>query len=238
MKNVLITGSSRGLGAKIIEKFASNGYNVIINYKTSKMCAERLKEYVENTYKVCAFVYKCDVSKEDEVGNLFDKINDDVGNIDVIVNNAGICKDNELDSKTSKEFMEVIENNLLSTFLVCKYAAKFMNKGSIVNVASNNIYNGSYIESVDYDSSKAGVVSLTHNFAKLLAPNIRVNAIAPGWIDTDMTKDIDINFRKKEEDKILLGRFASSEEIADAVYFLASNTYINSVVLRIDGGIK
>ena len=238
MKTVLVTGSSRGLGAKIIEKFASNGYNVIINYKTSKKCAEKLKEYIENTYKVCVFAYKCDVSKEDEVINLFDKINNEVGNPDVIVNNAGICKDNEIDSKTSKEFMEVIENNLLSTFLVCKYGSSLINKGCIVNVASNNIYNGSYIESVDYDASKAGIVSLTHNFAKHLAPNIRVNAIAPGWIETDMTKDIDINFKKMEENRILLSRFASSNEIADAIYFLASNTYVNNIVLRIDGGIK
>ena len=238
MKTVLVTGSSRGLGAKIIEKFASNGYNVIINYKTSKKCAEKLKEYIENTYKVCVFAYKCDVSKEDEVINLFDKINNEVGNPDVIVNNAGICKDNEIDSKTSKEFMEVIENNLLSTFLVCKYGSSLINKGCIVNVASNNIYNGSYIESVDYDASKAGIVSLTHNFAKHLAPNIRVNAIAPGWIETDMTKDIDINFKKMEKNRILLSRFASSNEIADAIYFLASNTYVNNIVLRIDGGIK
>ncbi len=238
MKTVLVTGSSRGLGAKIIEKFASNGYNVIINYKTSKRSAEDLKTYIENTYKVSAYVYEGDVSKEDEVIKLFNKIKAEIGVIDVIVNNAGICKDNELDNKNSKEFMEVIENNLLSTFLVCKYGSKLINKGSIINVASNNIYNGSYIESTDYDASKAGIVSLTHNFAKHLAPDIRVNAIAPGWIETDMTKDIDAFFKKSEEEKILLGRFAKKEEIADAVYFLASNTYVNNIVLRIDGGLK
>ena len=238
MKTVLVTGSSRGLGAKIIEKFASNGYNVIINYKTSKECAENLKKYLENTYKVNVYVYGCDVSKEKEVIKLFNKIKEKIGNIDVIINNAGICKDNEIENKTGKEFMEVIENNLLSTFLVCKYGSDIINKGSIINVASDNIYNGSYIESVDYDASKAGIVSLTHNFAKYLAPNIRVNAIAPGWIETDMTQNIDSCFKKSEEGKILLGRFASKEEIADAVYFLASNTYVNNIVLRIDGGIK
>ena len=238
MKTVLVTGSSRGLGAKIIEKFASNGYNVIINYKTSKECAENLKKYLENTYKVNVYVYGCDVSKEKEVIKFFNKIKEKIDNIDVIINNAGICKDNEIENKTGKEFMEVIENNLLSTFLVCKYGSDIINKGSIINVASDNIYNGSYIESVDYDASKAGIVSLTHNFAKYLAPNIRVNAIAPGWIETDMTQNIDSCFKKSEEGKILLGRFASKEEIADAVYFLASNTYVNNIVLRIDGGIK
>lgn len=238
MKTILVTGSSRGLGAKIIEKFASHGYNVIINYKTSKECANDLKIYLENNYKVNVYVYRCNVSKENEVKELFDKIKEQIGNIDVIVNNAGICIDNEIENKTAEEFMDVIKNNLLSTFLVCKYGSNLIDKGSIVNVASNNIYNGSYIESVDYDASKAGIVSLTHNFAKYLAPNIRVNAIAPGWIETDMTKDIDTYFKKIEEKKILLERFASKEEIADAVYFLANNTYVNNIVLRVDGGIK
>ena len=141
MKTVLVTGSSRGLGASVIEYFASKGYNTIINYHSSKRCAEDLKEYIENTYKVKAYVYKCDVSKEDEVKDLFNKIKNDIGNIDCLVNNAGISKDNSLDDKTSKEFMEVIENNLLSTFLTCKYVKLIMNKGSIINVASNNIIN-------------------------------------------------------------------------------------------------
>lgn len=238
MKTVLVTGSSRGLGASVIEYFASKGYNTIINYYSSKRCAEDLKEYIENTYKVKAYVYKCDVSKEDEVKDLFNKIKNDIGNIDCLVNNAGISKDNSLENKTSKEFMEVIENNLLSTFLTCKYVKLIMDKGSIINVASNNIYSGSYIESIDYDASKAGVISLTHSLARFLAPNICVNAVAPGWILTDMTKDLDLNFKKCEEDKILLKRFGKSEEIADAVYFLASNEYVNDCILRIDGGIR
>ena len=102
----------------------------------------------------------------------------------------------------------------------------------------SNTYEGSYIESIDYDASKAGVISLTHSLARFLAPNIRVNAVAPGWILTDMTKDLDLNFKKCEEDKILLKRFGKPEEIADAVYFLASNEYVNDCILRIDGGIR
>lgn len=238
MKTVLVTGSSRGLGATVVKYFASKGYNTIINYHSSKRCAEDLKEYIEKTYKVKAYVYKCDISKEDEVISLFNKIKEEIGHIDCLVNNAGISKDNNLENKRGKEFMEVIENNLLSTFLTCKYVKLVMNKGSIINVASNNIYNGSYIESVDYDASKAGIVSLTHNFAKVYAPNIRVNSVAPGWIDTDMTSNIDSTFKNDEISKILLGRFACKEEIADAIYFLASNSYINDAVLKIDGGIK
>ena len=238
MKTVLVTGSSRGLGATVIEYFASKGYNTIINYNVSKRCAEDLKKYIENTYKVKVYVYKCDVSKENEVKGLFNKIKEDIGNIDCLVNNAGISIDNSLENKTSKEFMKVIENNLLSVFLTCKYVKLVMNNGSIINVASNNIYNGSYIESIDYDASKAGIVSLTHNFAKDYAPSIRVNSIAPGWIDTDMTCNIDTTFKNEEISKILLERFASKEEIADAIYFLASNSYVNDTILKIDGGLK
>ena len=238
MKTVLVTGSSRGLGATVVEYFASKGYNTIINYNVSKRCAEDLKKYIENTYKVKVYVYKCDVSKEEEVKGLFNKIKEEIGNIDCLVNNAGISIDNSLENKTSKEFMKVIENNLLSVFLTCKYVKLVMNNGSIINVASNNIYNGSYIESVDYDASKAGIVSLTHNFAKNYAPSIRVNSVAPGWIDTDMTSNIDSTFKNEETNKILLKRFASKEEIADAIYFLASNSYVNDTILKIDGGLK
>ena len=238
MKTVLVTGSSRGLGATVIEYFASKGYNTIINYNVSKRCAEDLKKYIENTYKVKVYVYKCDISKEIEVKGLFNKIKEDIGNIDCLVNNAGISIDNCLENKTSKEFMKVIENNLLSVFLTCKYVKLVMNNGSIINVASNNIYNGSYIESIDYDASKAGIVSLTHNFAKNYSPKIRVNSIAPGWIDTDMTCNIDTTFKNEEISKILLERFASKEEIADAIYFLASNSYVNDTILKIDGGLK
>ncbi len=238
MKTVLVTGSSRGLGATVIEYFASKGYNTIINYNVSKRCAEDLKKYIENTYKVKVYVYKCDISKENEVKGLFNKIKEDIGNIDCLVNNAGISIDNCLENKTSKEFMKVIENNLLSVFLTCKYVKLVMNNGSIINVASNNIYNGSYIESIDYDASKAGIVSLTHNFAKNYSPKIRVNSIAPGWIDTDMTCNIDTTFKNEEISKILLERFASKEEIADAIYFLASNSYVNDTILKIDGGLK
>ena len=238
MKTIFISGSSRGLGSSIAKTFASNNYNIIINYNKSQKEANDLKEELENNYSIKCFLYKCDVSNEEEVKNMFANIKNDIGNIDVVVNNAGISIDNSIEEKSACEFMKVLNVNLLGTYLICKNALEVLKKGSIINVASNNIYNGSYIESIDYDASKAGIISLTHNLAKYLSPNIRVNAIAPGWILTDMTKNIDKDFKKKEEDKILLNRFATSEEIADAVYFLANNTYVNDCVLKIDGGIK
>lgn len=238
MKTVFISGSSRGLGASIAKTFAQNNYNIIINYNKSENDANNLKNELETKYNIKCYLYKCDVSNELEVINMFESIKSNIGNIDCIINNAGISKDNDLINKTSKEFMEVIKVNLLSVYLISKYAKYVLEKGSIINIASNNIYNGSYIESVDYDASKEGVVSLTHNFAKDYAPNIRVNALAPGWIETSMTEYLDENFKQEEVNKILLNRFAKKEEIADAVLFLANNEYVNDTILKIDGGIK
>lgn len=235
---VLITGGARSLGACIAELFASKGFDVIINYNNSYVDANNLKNKLEKEYDVRCLVCKADVSNEAEVRKMFDVIKNTFGNIDCVINNAGICKDNILKDKDSDEFLSVLKTNLVGTFLVCKYGRKLINEGNIVNVASNNIYNGSYIESVDYDASKSGIVSLTHNFAKEFAPFIRVNAVAPGWIDTDMNKDMMTSYKKSESDKILLGRFANANEVADAIYFLASNTYVNDCILKIDGGIK
>lgn len=238
MKTVFISGASRGLGAIIAKTFASNNYNIIINYNKSEHKAINLKKDLESKYNIKCFLYKCDVSNEFEVKDMFLRIKGEIGNIDCVINNAGISLDNSLIDKTSDEFMKVISVNLLGTYLISKYSLEVLKKGCIINVSSNNIYEGSYIESIDYDASKAGVISLTHSLARFLAPNIRVNAVVPGWILTDMTKDLDLNFKKYEEDKILLKRFGKSEEIADAVYFLASNEYVNDCILRIDGGIR
>ncbi len=238
MKTVFISGASRGLGASIARVFASNKYNVIINYNKSEWEANRLKEALESEYNINCYVYKCDVSNEEEVKVMFDKIKNEIGNIDCVVNNAGIAIDNSFSDKSGNEFMNVISVNLLGTFLVSKYCLDVLKRGNIINIASNNVYTGSYIESIDYDASKAGVISLTHTLAKYLAPNIRVNAVAPGWILTDMTESLQEKFKSSEEEKILLGRFGNPEEIADAVYFLANNLYVNDCILRIDGGIK
>mgnify|MGYP004614349997 FL=1 len=238
MKTVFISGASRGLGAIIAKTFASNNYNIIINYNKSEHEAINLKKDLESKYNIKCYLYKCDVSDELKVKEMFLKIKDEVGSIDCVINNAGISLDNSLTDKTYDEFMKVISVNLLGTYLVSKYSLEVLRKGCIINIASNNVFVESYIESIDYDASKAGVISLTHSLARFLAPNIRVNAVAPGWILTDMTKDLDLNFKKCEEDEILLKRFAEPEEIADAVFFLASNEYVNDCILRIDGGIK
>lgn len=237
-KTVLVTGGSRGLGANIARVFAQYNYNVIINYKESDILANNLKKELESNYNIEVLLVKADISREEEVKKMFQSIIDHYPKIDVLVNNASISLDNDLVSKDALEFKRVLDVNLLGTYLVTKYSLDLFDSGAIINVASTNAFDTGYIESIDYDASKAGVIALTHDFAKVLAPNIRVNAVAPGWINTDMTSNLNPDFKTKEENKILLKRFADPEEIAKVIYFLASDdaSYVNDTIIRIDGG--
>lgn len=237
-KTVLITGGSRGLGASISRIFAQNNYNIIINYKERDINAFNLKKELESSYNVDVLLVKADISVEEEVKEMFQNIIQKYPKIDVLVNNASIALDNDLDNKDALEFKRVLDVNLLGTYLVTKYSLDLFDTGSIINVASTNGIDTGYIESIDYDASKAGVIALTHDFARVLAPDIRVNAVAPGWINTDMTSNLNPEFKKNEIDKILLKRFADPEEVAKVVFFLASSdaSYINDTIIRVDGG--
>lgn len=240
-KTVLVTGSSRGIGAAIARRFASLGANIVINYVNDYTSANRLKDELMKKYNVNAIVIKCDVSNEEDVKVMFTEIENRFKGVDVLVNNAGIAIDTTFEDKTVENFRRTLDVNLIGTFLVSKYASKYMleNKaGKIINIASTNGIDTLYPESLDYDASKAGVISLTKNFARALAPYVNVNAVAPGWVYTDMNKEIteeDMNEFKKD---ILLNRIGEPEEIASVVVFLASEDakYINSEIIRVDGG--
>ena len=240
-KVVLITGGSRGLGAKCAIEFAKRNYDIVINYKENETCALALKEMLEKEYNINVLCIKSDISNEEDVKLMIKEIIKTFYHINVLVNNAGISMDNNFTMKDSEEFKEVLNTNLVGTFLVSKYVAKEMldgKKGTIINISSNNAIGANYEESMDYDASKAGIISLTHNFALALKPYVRVNCVCPGWMDTDMNKDIDETFRKAEESKIYLERFADPAEVAKVVYFLASSdaSYINNSIIKVDGG--
>ncbi len=242
-KVVLVTGSSIGLGRAIIEKFASNNYNVIINYNNSKQEAEELKNYIENTYHTKAITIKCDITKESEIEEMKQIIIKEFGVLDCLVNNAGIAIDTDFNLKTKENFIKILDTNLVSLFLVSRTFGNLMlenKKGKIINIASTNGIDSYYEYSLDYDASKAGVINLTHNLANHYSPYINVNCVCPGWIDTPMNKDLDESFKQKEIDKILLRRFASPKEIASLVYFLSTDeaSYINDSIIKIDGGRK
>lgn len=240
-KTVLITGASRGLGRSTAVLFASEGANIVVNYNDSSAHANStVKELTK--LGVDAIAVKADISKEDEVINLINKTVNTFGKIDVLVNNAGIAIDSPALKRTTDQWNKVIGVDLLGTFLCIKYAAPYMikqKKGVIVNVSSTSgVYD--YNPMIfDYDVAKAGVIVLTKDFARELSPNIRVNAIAPGWINTDMIADLAKAELTKAKKEILLGRFAEPEEIAKIILFLSSDdsSYINGSVLIADGGI-
>ena len=243
MKTVLVTGSSNGLGREIIKKYAINNYNVVITYNNDYNSAKELEKELKDIYNTNCLVIKCNLSYEEEIKDMIDKIISKYKTIDVLVNNASIAIDTTFEDKTKDNFMKILEINLVGTFLVSKYVSKIMleqKQGNIINISSNNAIDSYYVESLDYDASKSGIISLTHNLASYLSPYIRVNCICPGWIDTNMNKSLDDSFRKKEEDKILLKRFATPQEIANVVYFLSSEdaSYINDSIIKVDGGVK
>lgn len=234
---VLITGASKGIGAETAIKFAENKYDVVINYYNDDDSANNVKKKVEDLGQRC-LLEKCDVSKEEEVKNMVSDIINKFGSIDVLVNNAGIAIDTLPFEKNIDDFRRVLDVNLIGTYLVTKYVVKYMKKGSIINIASTNALNQYYPYSLDYDASKAGVISLTHNLTTTLSPNIRVNAVCPGWVNTDMNKELDDDYIKEECKNIMLGRFASVREVANVIYFLSSDdaSYINNSIIRVDGG--
>lgn len=186
---------------------------------------------------------KADVSNKDQVKQMIETIIKTFGHIDVLINNAGIAIDQTFEDKTEQEWKTVLNVNLIGPFLTSKEVSKYMlqqKKGKIINVASTNGIDTIYPESMDYDASKAGLISLTKNLALELSPTIQVNAVAPGWVNTEMNQELDEEFIKEEQKKILLKRFAHPKEIASVIYFLTTEeaSYINGSVIRVDGGFK
>ena len=240
-KVVLITGASRGIGRSTAIKFAQNNYNVVINYNNSIDRAKELEEYLINTYNIETMVIRADISNELEVKDMVDNIINKFGKIDVLVNNAGIAIDSDFLDKNKDSFNKVLNTNLVGTFMVSKEVSKYMidnKEGSIINISSTNGIDSMYVESLEYDASKAGVISLTHNLANYLKPFVRVNCVCPGWVNTEMNDNLDKSYIEEENKKIMLNRFGSPEEIANVIYFLASDeaSYINNSIIKVDGG--
>ncbi len=241
-KVVLVTGSSRGIGRSIAVKFAKEGANVIVNYKHNIKEAELITDIISSYGNKCLCI-QADVSNEKEVSSMIEKIIQEFGKIDVVVNNAGIAIDVDFNEREVRDWQDTLNTNLIGVFLVSKYAGKYMKQkqyGKIINISSTNGIDTTYPYSIDYDASKAAIINLTKNLAIQFAPHINVNVVAPGWVDTGMNDDLSRNYLREEREKILLKRFAEPEEIAEVVLFLASDKarYIDGEIIRVDGGQK
>lgn len=239
---VLITGGGKGIGAAIAEKMASRGATVIINYSHSEAAAKQVQSGIRRNGGK-ADIFCCDVSDHNSVKAMMGDIIQHYGRLDILVNNAGIVKDGLLMRMRENDFDEVIDINLKGTFNCIQTAARQMLRqryGRIINMSSVvGIYGNA--GQANYAASKAGIIGLTRSAAKELGSRgITVNAIAPGFIRTDMTDGLSEELKKKILSTISLGSFGTVEDIAHAACFLASDEarYITGQVLAVDGGIS
>ena len=241
-KVVLVTGSSRGIGRSIAISFAKEGAKVIINYKNNDIDAQVAYDIVSSYGNEC-MIAKADVASEKEVKKMVDNIIKKYGRVDVLVNNAGIAIDADIEEKTVDNWQQTMNTNVLGPFLTSKYIGKIMVEqeyGKIINISSTNGINTLYQYSMDYDASKAALINLTKNLAVQFAPYVNVNSVAPGWVDTPMNSELSKSYLKEMKDKILLRRFGEPEEISNVVLFLASDKarYITSEIVTVSGGLK
>ena len=243
MKKVaLITGGAKGIGKAIALELAKNNYDIVINYLTSKDEAFALQKQIEEEYHVNCLVIQADVSKEEQVDRMIKEVEDKLGGVDILINNAAIDLSNLYNQKTAEELRRTLDVNVVGAYNCANRVYKHMldNKyGRIINISSTNGINTYYPMCFDYDASKAALISLTHNLSIQFAPYVNVNAIAPGFIGTQSELDgYDDEFLKQETEKILVNRYGKPEEVAYLVRFLISEeaNYINNSVIRIDGG--
>jgi len=239
-KVAIVTGSSRGIGRAIAKLFAENGAKVIVNYLNSEEVANQFVSELKGNGLI-AESFKADISKELEVKQLINFAVDTFGGVDILVNNAGIVSDKEWNQKTVEEWQRLLNTNLIGQFLTSKHVAEHLQKsnaGRIINISSTNATKTLSPYSMDYDATKAGVISLTKNLAIALQPNVLVNAILPGWVDTDMNRELEDSYIAEEKEKIFVKRFGKPEEIANVALFLASEdaSFVNGSIIEVDGG--
>ncbi len=239
-KVALITGATRGIGKQIALELASQGYNIALNYRKQNEELEALKKEIESQNVKCLTVYG-DVSNYEDVEKFIKEIIKEFGKIDVLVNNAGITKDMLLMRMKKEDFESVIDVNLIGTFNVTKNVIPYMMKarnGKIVNISSVVGISGNAGQT-NYSASKAGIIGFTKSLAKEVASrNINVNAIAPGFIKTDMTDVLKEEVKEEISKTIPLKRMGEAKDVANLVKFLVSeeSNYITGQVINVDGG--
>lgn len=242
-KKALITGGSRGIGAAIVRRFAEEGAAVAFTYNSSKEKAEALAAEISATYGVTCRAYQSDAASFSAAEALINAVIADFGQIDVLINNAGITRDTLMLRMSEQQWDDVIANNLKSVFNLTKHAIRFMMKnkgGSIINMSSIVGITGNAGQA-NYAASKAGIIGFSKSIAKEMGSrNVRCNVIAPGFIETDMTDELDDKTKEAYLQNIPLKRLGGAREIADVCVFLGSDmsTYVTGQTLSVCGGLN
>lgn len=235
-KTAVVTGAAKGIGKAIALAFAKEGCNIVLNYHSS-LDDETVQE-IEACGVTCMPV-QGDVSDFAFAADMMKKVKKELGSVDILVNNAGITKDMLLMRMTEEQFDSVIQTNLKGTFNMIRHASSIMLKqrsGAIINMSSVVGVMGN-VGQANYAASKAGIIGLTKSTAKeLAARGVTCNAIAPGFVETDMTAALSEDLQKQMLETIPLKRYGQVDDIAQATVFLAKNTYITGQVLHVDGG--
>lgn len=226
-KVAVVTGSAKGIGKELIKGFASMNYDVVIVYNTSRSEALKLKNYIEYNYNVNSLVLKCDITKENDVENMLQKVLQKYSKIDILVNNAAYVCDNYIADKSKEEFMKVLEVNVVGTFLVTKYFYPYLNGGIIVNISSTDADDTYSSISMDYCASKSGVNSLTKTFAQEFK-NIKVIGVMPEWTNTESVRDMNPEYLESELKRINQDRLYEPKEVADGIIDIIKDKNIKS----------
>lgn len=239
-KVALVTGASRGIGRAIALKLAAEGAAVVINYHGSMEKAKEVKAEIESDGGI-AEIMQCNVADYQATEAMIRKVTDDFGRLDILVNNAGITRDGLLMKMSEEDYDTVLDTNLKGTFHCIRFAARQMLRqrgGRIINLSSVSGILGNAGQA-NYSASKAGVIGLTKSAARELASRgITVNAVAPGFIETEMTAVLTEKVRESVVAQIPMGAFGTAEDVAEAVAFLASDSarYITGQTIHVDGG--
>ncbi len=242
-RSVLVTGSGRGMGKAEAYEFASRGYNVAVHYVCSREKAEQVAADLNKKFGVHSVAIKADLSNESDIRFLADTALKEFGKIDVLINNAGIALYSDFESKTISDFDKSMRVNFYAPFLLTQILGAEMMKnkyGKIINIATIDVITTYNAESAEYDASKAALINLTKTSSLKFQPYVNVNCVCPGWVATDMNKNLPKELIDYQASKTCKGRMAKPEEVAKLVAFLAGDDaeFIDGEVIKIDGGYK